>query len=105
MLFGSMKESQIKSKGSIDNDDGIKIPDIKPVAFKFLLKYVNGLNPTISNDDVVDLLYLSKKYLIKAIENACIYTLKQRLSKLKSIDDIFVCLNKFHGLALDVSSL
>ena len=104
MLFGSMKESQVKSKGSIDKDDGIKIPDIKPVAFKFLLEYVNGLNPQISNEDAVDLLYLSKKYLIKPIENACISTLKQHLSKLKSVDDIFRALNKFHGLALDVSN-
>ena len=104
MLFGSMKESQVNSKGSIDNDDGVKIPDIKPVAFKFLLEYVNGLNPKISNEYAVDLLYLSKKYLIKPIETACISTLKQHLSKLKSVEDIFGALNRFHALALDVSS-
>ena len=104
MLFGSMKEAQLNSKGSLDND-GIKIPDITPVAFRFLIEYVNGLNPKISNQHAVDLLYLSKKYLIEPIETACIATLKQDFSKLESVEAIFAALNKFHALALDVCNL
>ena len=103
MLYGSMKESQLSSNDMNNIDNGIKLPDITPNAFDFLLKYIYGLNPSVSDDISVDLLYLSKKYLIKPIENACIDTLKCQFEKLQSADSILNVLNKLYCLSLNVS--
>ena len=52
MLFGPMIES---NKSTI-----IQIPDIKPNTFRWLRKYCYNLNPTITFDNVVDILYISE---------------------------------------------
>ena len=59
MLFGSMKESQ--SNASHDMDNSIKIPDITPNAFDFLIKYIHGLNPPITTEIVVDMFCIYQK--------------------------------------------
>ena len=102
-----MKEAQSKlsNLNEYSSDNGIKIPDITSNAFDFLIKYVYGLNPTISNENVVDVLYLGKKYLIKPIEVACINKLKQKFKTISSIDDIFTTTNKLYGLGMNVCKL
>ena len=79
-----------------------KIPDITPNAFDFLIKYIHGLNPPITTEIVVDVLYLSKKYLIKPIELACTKRLQSMFASIDSVDAIFAIASKLHALAMDV---
>ena len=100
MLFGSMKESQSNMSHSLENS--IKIPDITPNAFDFLIKYIHGLNPPITTDIVVDVLYLSKKYLINPIELACTKRLQSMFASIDSVNVIFGIASKLHALSMDV---
>ena len=107
MFFGAMsKESANQGFDNLTSE--IKIPDITPIAFDFLIKYIYGLNPNINNnnkyklDNITDILYLSKKYLIKSIENECIKILQTYFNEMKSIDQIFNCLNRLYSLGLNV---
>lgn len=104
MLFGSMKESHSNTicVNSNDIDNGIKIPDVTPNAFDFLIKYIHGLNPTVTKENVVDILYLSKKYLIQTIENACLTVLKAIFETIESVDDIFNIARKLNEMAMNV---
>ena len=116
MLFGSMKEAQSRSlnlnsnfgsssnsnDNSIDSENAIKIPDATPEAFDFLTKYIYGLNPKISNQHAVDVLYLAKKYIIKPIENACIEKLKEIFQGMDSVESIFKEASKLHTLGMHV---
>jgi len=65
MLFGAMKEAQ-------NPDCRIEIPDVTPIAFEFLLKYVHCINPSINIENITQVFYMSKKYLLNDIAHDCI---------------------------------
>ena len=60
MLFGTMYESQI--------DAVISIPDITCESFEFIRECFYGLNPSITNNNCVDIMHTSDKYILNEIK-------------------------------------
>ena len=63
MLFGKMSESKPNSI--------VVINDIDPDSFEIFQKYCYGLNPLITMNNVVSLLYIGDKYLITNLQSLC----------------------------------
>ena len=77
-IQGQKNGKNIVNRTGNSNDNGngngnsvIRIPDISVDAFLFLRDYVYGLEPIIDESNVINILYLSIKYMIKCIENDC----------------------------------
>ncbi len=45
----------------------VKIEDIHPLAFEFLISFFYNLNPSLNENIVVSVLYVAKKYLIAGL--------------------------------------
>lgn len=71
MLFGGMYESQSNKSGCI-----VKINDISPQIFKILKESFYGGDSVITGENVVELLYLSEKYLVDYLSEACLKYIK-----------------------------
>ena len=59
MLFGKMTESKRSSIVIID--------DIAPKTFDWFKKYCYGLNPSVNNDNIADVLHICDKYCMKKL--------------------------------------
>ena len=59
MLFGNMAESK--------QSNIVIIEDIAPKTFDWFKQYCCGLNPSVNNDNVVDVLHICDKYCIKKL--------------------------------------
>ena len=75
----------INATTSSDSRKCVVITDVEPKAFEFLQQYIYLQKPLMNNDLVVDVLYLSQKYLIKDVEKLC-------LSHIKNVSDINITL-------------
>ena len=105
MLESSLPVPTTTVTTSLDttNENFINIPDITPQAFGYLIKYINGLNPTMLIENAVDILYMAKKYMITPIEKESIHLLEITFQKMISIDTILTCLIRLHAVGLKVS--
>nr|XP_039248546.1 BTB/POZ domain-containing protein 3-like [Styela clava] len=70
MLYGDMAE----------NKNEIEIPDVEPVAFRILLKYLYCDKISLEADTVLATLYAAKKYIIPYLARACVRFLETSLS-------------------------
>eukprot|EP01083_Nonionella_stella_P074761 202906_1 len=57
-------ESQLETK--------IFINDCTVESFRFIQRFFYGLNPILNESIIVDILYVSKKYLITSLEQGCV---------------------------------
>ena len=64
MLYGNMFESKL--------DNTVTLLDMNTKTFEFLQLFFHGLNPSISNKNVVDIFKASDKYLIDSLKKSCI---------------------------------
>ncbi|ETO25234.1 hypothetical protein RFI_11903, partial [Reticulomyxa filosa] len=71
--------SKEKNIQSLDEEEIIKnkkkyvqIEDISKITFEFLLSMIYGLNPKLTESNCVDILYISKKYLIHHLTQSVI---------------------------------
>ena len=88
MLYGSMMESRLENK--------VYINDCTVSAFSFIQEFFYGLNPILNESIIVDVLYVSKKYLITELEQGCI----EYISSIKNIESVLKILSKLYKLSL-----
>ena len=99
MFFSNGKQT-CNQLSSIDNV--LKIPDVSSSAFRYLIMYVNGLNPSIPDEDAANILYMAKKYQIEPIINQALYQLKKNFQDAMSVDQIIEQLIGLHSIGLNV---
>lgn len=61
-------------------DTEIELPDVEPVAFMFLLKFLYTDEAQIGPETVMTTLYTAKKYAVPALESQCVEFLKRNLN-------------------------
>ncbi|XP_053373267.1 BTB/POZ domain-containing protein 6-like isoform X1 [Mercenaria mercenaria] len=82
MFCGSLAESS----------NAIQIPDIEPVIFRELLRFIYTEDCTVNEDNVMPLLYSAKKYETNRLTEKC----KAYLNTQLSIDNVCVILQHVH---------
>ncbi|MCP9262763.1 BTB/POZ domain-containing protein 6 [Dirofilaria immitis] len=65
--------------GGFEKNDEIELPDIEPVAFKILLKYLYYDNIELDSSNALSTLYAAKKYMITHLARATIDFLNSNL--------------------------
>ena len=78
MLFGKMYEST-------HNDTIIDIIDIPYISFKWINELFYGLSPILTYANTPHIYYISKKYLIKNLDKACLQFMNKRINDYKLI--------------------
>ena len=68
----------------------IEIPDIEPIAFRSLLRYLYTDDVCIEADTVMSVLYTAKKYAVNALEKECVEFLKKNIRS----DNAFMLLSQ-----------
>lgn len=66
--------------GLASNSDEIEIPDVEPVAFMVLLKYLYCDSIDLEADTVLAVLYAAKKYIVPHLARSCVRFLETSLS-------------------------
>lgn len=61
------------------DESAIEIPDVEPMAFTALLKFVYTDEVDIESESVMAVLYAAKKYAIQALEQQCVEFLKDNI--------------------------
>ncbi|XP_041355397.1 BTB/POZ domain-containing protein 3-like [Gigantopelta aegis] len=74
-------------KGPLAEQDNIVIPDVEPAIFEEFLQYLYTDEVTLTGDNVIGLLYVSKKYDVSTLEQLCLTFLS---SSMTSDDACFV---------------
>lgn len=70
MFYGELAENSIE----------IDTPDVEPIAFLTLLRYLYCDETDLNEDNVLSTLYAAKKYLVPHLAHACVEFLEQNLS-------------------------
>ncbi|XP_060564790.1 BTB/POZ domain-containing protein 3-like [Ruditapes philippinarum] len=66
--------------GLADQKDDIDLPDVEPVAFQNLLRYLYCDEINLAADNVLSTLYVAKKYIVPFLARACVQYLETSLS-------------------------
>lgn len=66
--------------GLADDKDVIEVPDVEPVAFHAMLKYLYCDEIALENDNVLATLYCAKKYIVPHLAQECIKFLENSLT-------------------------
>ncbi|XP_052276503.1 BTB/POZ domain-containing protein 6-B-like [Dreissena polymorpha] len=66
--------------GLADQNDEVCLPDVEPIAFHNLLKYLYCDEIQLSADNVIPTLYVAKKYIVPHLARACVQFLETSLS-------------------------
>ena len=87
LLFGknfaesSIVKNENKNTNNINEDDepgSIIIPDVSPAGFEIVLKLFYLQDSRLTNETVIDVLYICEKYMLnKSIKNICLTFLKK----------------------------
>lgn len=83
MLFGSMQESL--------SENQVIIPDVSPKAFKYFNLLIYSYSPQLNYDIVIDVLYLSKKYLMMILMKEC----KDHILLTNNLSDFYKILQSY----------
>lgn len=68
----------------------VEIPDVEPVAFAALLKFIYTDEIVVESDSVMSILYAAKKYAIPALEHECVEFLKDNIHS----ENVFMLLSQ-----------
>lgn len=74
-VFDAMFNGQMAMR----DDSAIEIPDVEPMAFKALLKFLYTDEISVESQNVMSILYAAKKYAIPALEQECVEFLKDNI--------------------------
>ncbi|CAF0740440.1 unnamed protein product [Didymodactylos carnosus] len=70
----------LNNEQTASNNDKIEVPDIEPIAFKNLLRFLYSDHVSINDDNVMAILYAAKKYCVLGLERLCVDFLKKNIS-------------------------
>jgi BTB/POZ domain-containing protein 3/6 len=69
---------------SFDEAPEVEVPDVEPSAFLALLRYLYTDEIRLEDDNVLSVLYCSKKYLVSTLASACVSYLETSLNELNA---------------------
>ncbi|XP_071099513.1 BTB/POZ domain-containing protein 6-like [Haliotis cracherodii] len=78
--------------GPLAETSEVSVPEIEPKDFRQFLLYLYTDNTTVDADNVIALLYASRKYAITALESQCLEVLEKHLN----VDNACVILDAAH---------
>ena len=85
-VFDAMFNGQMASQ----DESAIEIPDVEPVAFEALLKFLYTDDICVESETVMSVLYTAKKYAIPRLEHECVEFLKDNIQS----DNVFMLLTQ-----------
>ena len=85
-VFDAMFNGQMAMR----DDSAIEIPDVEPLAFSALLKFLYTDEISVESHNVMSILYAAKKYAIPALEQECVEFLKDNIQS----ENVFMLLSQ-----------
>lgn len=85
-VFDAMFNGQMAMR----DDSAIEIPDVEPLAFRALLKFLYTDEISVESHNVMSILYAAKKYAIPALEQECVEFLKDNIQS----ENVFMLLTQ-----------
>lgn len=80
LSIGSAVFDAMFNGGMATQAEEVELPDVEPAAFLALLKFLYSDEVQIGPETVMTTLYTAKKYVVPALEKACVDFLKRNLS-------------------------
>ena len=75
---------------AVQDEAAIEIPDVEPVAFEALLKFLYTDDINVESETVMSVLYTAKKYAVPRLEHECVEFLKDNIQS----ENVFMLLTQ-----------